>query len=167
MGYRIQSLSQTITRPSVATTYASGQLIANSSLAASVTPLTFQVGSNFKLKSVTVSSNSTVIAQAQFKVHLYGSSPTVVNGDGGVWLTTNSNYIDNIPVNCNTNTFSSGTSIGISGLGYYTPTNLASSIPADLLLPYGTVYAHVTAAASWISASAQTINVTLNGEVNW
>lgn len=157
---------------SVPTTYAAGNLIANSSLAASVTPLTFNVGSNFKLNSVTVSSNSTVILGAKWKVHLYGSSPTAINGDGGAWLTTNSNYIDYVTVDASVNTFSStGTSVaGTSGTGVYVNNTLASSIPCSLPLPYNTVYALMTAVSSYISLSstgAQTWNVTLNGEVNW
>jgi hypothetical protein len=124
---------------------------------------------------VNVVSSSTAIVGASFKVHLYGASPTVVNsgssvGNGGAWQTTVSNYIDSVTVPCSVNTFSSlgVATAGLSGHGYYTASNLASSFPTPLTIPYNTIYALVvTNASCYVPVASQTYTVTLNGEVRW
>lgn len=78
-------------------------LIANSATAGSVTPLTFTVARNnggyvqierARLKVAT----DTGWANQPFILKLYRSSPTCTNGDSGAWLTTEADYIGDIPI---------------------------------------------------------------------
>lgn len=89
--------SQTITRPANTTAYASGQLVANSTTAGSVTPfkITNAVrvnGGSGRIERVRLYKSGTSIG-ASFRVHYYRSSPAVTNGDGGAWLTSGAAYI--------------------------------------------------------------------------
>lgn len=81
------------TRPGNTTAYASGQLVANSTTAAAVVPLAFTVGGNampgmMRLTRVRLFKSGTSATNAAFRAHVYGASPTVANGDGGVWSTS-------------------------------------------------------------------------------
>lgn len=85
------------TRPANTTAYASGQLVANSTTAASVTPIPLPVarvnGGTCAIPTVKLSKSSTGVTNASFRIHLYRNAPTASNGDGGVWLTTSSIYL--------------------------------------------------------------------------
>lgn len=89
----IRNLSASFTRPADTTAYASGDLVANSTTAGSVTPLDFTPmgktsnGSSI-VRRVKLQKSGTSTANASFRVHLYSSSPTCTNGDNGAWLTT-------------------------------------------------------------------------------
>lgn len=88
----------TFTRPANTTAYASGQLVANSTTAGSVVPITITGASRATagtgmIRRVRLSKSSTGLTNAQFRVHVYRDLPTVTNGDGGAWLTTHSTYI--------------------------------------------------------------------------
>lgn len=80
-------VSDNFTRPSDTTTYANGDLVANSTTAGSVVPLEFQVpvgnGRGCLVKQMRLTKSGTSVTSAAFIVHLYGSSPTVANGDNG------------------------------------------------------------------------------------
>lgn len=88
----------TLTRPADTTAYAIGDLIANSTTAGSVVPITLSGMSRVntgqgRIERVRLSSSSTAVGMT-IRVHLYNtSSITVSNGDNGAWLTSNSNYI--------------------------------------------------------------------------
>ena len=80
--------SQTITRPNDTTAYAAADLVANSTTAGSVTPFRFYVprgiGKNLVIKGHRIKkSDASDVANATFNVWLFGSSPTVANGDNG------------------------------------------------------------------------------------
>jgi hypothetical protein len=90
---QIWNLSQSFTRPNNTTAYSSGQLVANSVTAGAVVPLAFTVGGNsmpgqFRLSRIRLFKSGTSSTNAQFRLHLYASSPSVANGDGGAWSTS-------------------------------------------------------------------------------
>lgn len=92
----VATASATLT-PSVSAAYVSGDIIANSGTAGSVTPLTLAV-SPFADKAVLISrvrvtTADTAWASGTVRVHFYKTSPTVTNGDGGVFLSTESSYL--------------------------------------------------------------------------
>jgi hypothetical protein len=76
------------TRPNDTTAYASGDLVANSTTAGSVTPLTFtniarpMHGSGL-IRSCSIRKTGTSTTNASFRVHFFSASPTVSNGDNG------------------------------------------------------------------------------------
>lgn len=89
-------VSQSFTRPANTTAYASGQLVANSATAASVVPMSFTIGRTASgpgaggmIRRARLRSTGKNLTNAQFRVHIYGASPTCSNGDGGAWLTDN------------------------------------------------------------------------------
>src|SRR3954454_3106231 len=90
---QITIVSDNFTRPNDTTAYASGDLVANSTTAGSVTPLTFPLtfksgtGQTVILRARLSKSNTTP-TNATFRLHLYEASPTVANGDNGAWSTS-------------------------------------------------------------------------------
>lgn len=88
--------SASFTRPSDTTAYASGDLVANSGTAGSVTPLSFTVaehgGGPVMLHSARILKSGTSITNTTFALLLYQSSPTVANGDNGALSSTMSGY---------------------------------------------------------------------------
>jgi hypothetical protein len=76
-----------VTRPANTTAYASGQLVANSTTAGSVTPITIAGAARVNagtgaIAGVRLSTSSTNLTSASFRVHFFKVSPTVANGDG-------------------------------------------------------------------------------------
>jgi len=78
--------NQSFTRPADTTAYAAGDLIANSTTAGSVTPLTFSFSEGIGplwLRSVTLRKSQASFANANFRLWFLNASPTVTNGDNG------------------------------------------------------------------------------------
>ena len=79
----------TLTRPTGAITYASGQLVANSGTAGSVTPLSLTAGrrngGTGMVRRVRLASSASTAAGAGFRVHLFRGAPTSGVGDGGAF----------------------------------------------------------------------------------
>jgi len=96
---QIVKTSGSTTRPNDTTAYASGDLVANSTTAGSVTPITLNCSARgFKVWRVELARSSAVVTNASFRVHIYKDSPTVANGDNGAWSTTNSGYVGFVDV---------------------------------------------------------------------
>ncbi len=97
----IQSVS--FTRPNDTTQYASGDLVANSTTAGSVVPMSFSIGraprTGGMIRRARIRKTGTGVTNASFRIHLYLASPTPSNGDNGAWLTDNAlNYAGAIDV---------------------------------------------------------------------
>lgn len=97
-------ISSSFTRPADTVAYAVGDLIANSTTAGSVTPLSFALngmagtGQTIVLRT-RLSKTNTSAANASFRLHLYETAPVVANGDNGAWSTSKAaNYLGNIDV---------------------------------------------------------------------
>ena len=89
--------SNTITRPANTTQYASGDLVANSATAGSVTPFTFDNASResgvIRIERIRVRKSGTSVTNASFRVHFYNAAPgTPSNGDNGAFLTSIANW---------------------------------------------------------------------------
>lgn len=101
VGGRVAVASGSVTRPADTTAYAAGDLVANSTTAGSVTPISFTVGRGSSGSSATglirrarLRKTGTSVTNAIFRLHLYSASPGVTNGDNGAWLSDNAaNYI--------------------------------------------------------------------------
>lgn len=92
--------SANFTRPADTTAYASGDLIANSVTPGSVVPMSwpvarFAAGSG-AIRRARIRKSGTTVTAASFRLHLYASSPTVTNGDNGVWTSTQSGYLGSL-----------------------------------------------------------------------
>lgn len=103
-GGDVALVSASFTRPADTTAYASGDLVANSTTAGSVTPMTFTIGNYLNqgcmIRRARIRKTNTGVTNASFRLHLYRTtSPTVSNGDNGAWLSNQAaNYIGAIDV---------------------------------------------------------------------
>lgn len=153
--------STTFTRPADTTAYTTNDLVANSVTAGSVVPMTFTIpyGRGLKLWRSAVTINSATVTNAKFRLHLYGASPTVTNGDNGAWLSTNSSYLGFIDNDATGQTFSDSS----TGYGVY----VNNSVFAPMLLIGSVnrqVYGLLQATAAYTPTSAEVFTVTLLGE---
>lgn len=153
--------SSSFTRPADTTAYSIGDLVANSTTAVNVVPLSFVFPSpNLKIWRAGVTFNSATPTNGKFILYLYRSSPTVTNGDNGAWLSTESGFLGSIAIDASTLTFSDKT----TGYGYYilssTSSPLAFSNPPNTI-----VYGLLAAAAAYTPTNAEVFTVTLTGEI--
>lgn len=142
--------SASFTRPADTTAYASGDLVANSTTAGSVAPLSFDgIWSNrFSIKRVRLTKSGTTATNGQFRVHFYGASPTCANGDNGAWSTDQAaKYYGSIDV-----TVAAFTD-GCAGVGAATA---GAELNVQLPTANGhTVYALLEARAAYTPANAE------------
>lgn len=151
--------SATFTRPADTTAYASGDLVANSTTAGSVTPMTFTVAriaaGSFTIRKARLRKTGTSTTNAGFRLHLYTSSPTVTNGDNGAWLSTQSaTYVGAIDFSSsNALAFSDGAGInGVPLIGSDISVKLASGT---------SLFGLLEARAAYTPANAEQFTITL------
>ncbi len=155
---RIVSGSAAFTRPADTTAYASGDLVANSTTAGSVSPLSFSVsgGRGFKLHRVGLQRSQATPTNANFRVHFFNDSPTVTNGDNGAIAPTVSGYLGAVDVD--------GT--GAVAFTGGSKTNVSTSTFPTLMYLDGdhTIYALIEARAAYTPASGETFTLSFVGE---
>lgn len=92
----------TTTRPADTNAYSFGDLVANSTTAGSVTcgtlTLARAVNQPGLIQFVRLIVSSTVLTNAQFRIHFYNVCPTFSNGDNAAWLTTSAGYLGSVDV---------------------------------------------------------------------
>lgn len=92
IGRGIVTPTASFTRPANTTAYASGQLVANNTVAGNVNAMTITgarySGGGFRVNAAIIAKSGTGITNANFRVHLFDTAPTVANGDGGAFSTT-------------------------------------------------------------------------------
>jgi hypothetical protein len=152
----VRKVSDSFTRPSDTTAYADNDLVANSTTAGSVVPLSFNVGrGGVKIVGARIQkSDESDVANATFTLHLFGSSPTVANGDNGAISHSLSDKFGSI-------SFATMTAATDEG---YALANGGDTILPDGLYWYtsnGRIYALIQAEAAYSPASAEVFAVTL------
>lgn len=158
---QIFQVSGSFTRPADTTAYASGDLVANSTTAGSVTPVSLVIpyGRGLKIQKVGIFKSGATSTNGTFRVHLYNDSPTCTNGDNGAWLTTVSGWQGATDVVVSAQTFSD------DGAGW--TTFAVNSDYAPWLIKTDvdcTLYALLEARAAYTPASAEVFTVYLVGE---
>jgi hypothetical protein len=103
VGGHMARVAANFTRLNNTTVYAVGQLVANSTTAGSVVPLSFAIaratGAGGMIRRARIRKSGTSVTNASFRLHLYSASPTPSNGDGGAWLTNQANnYVGSLDV---------------------------------------------------------------------
>jgi hypothetical protein len=144
----------TVTRPADTTAYASGDLVANSTTAGSVTPMSFTVSrgtaTGGMVRRCRIRTSSTSITNATFRLHLYAASPTCTNGDNGAWLTDNAtNYVGSLDV-----TIDKAFSDGAAGNG-------VPSVGNEINFTSTTYYGLLEARAAYTPTSGEVFTVEL------
>jgi hypothetical protein len=154
--------SSTFTRPNNVTAYASGNLVANSTTAASVVPLSWTLAYSIvtapvRCKRSRMQKSGTTAANSAFRLHLYGAPPTVANGDGGAWSTdTSGNYLGYMDMTQQGSTLLAFTD-GCAGWG-------AFGAGGELNLKLGagkTIYGLLEARAAYAPAANETFTLVL------
>lgn len=160
-GHIATPASNTITRPADTTAYASGDLVANSTTAGSVTPFSWTTAArvaagSFMVRRVRLKKSTTVTTLASFRLHLYASSPTCANGDNGAWSTTESGYLGSFDLDAsgsNGRAFSDAVGIiGVPVVGTEVNVSLGSG---------QTIYGLLEARAAYVPGSAETFIISL------
>lgn len=90
--------SANFTRPADTTPYTLGDLVANSTTAGSVTPLSWTAArvaaGSLYVRRVRLLKSTTSTTNALFRLHLYSASPTgIANGDNGAFSTNAAGYL--------------------------------------------------------------------------
>jgi hypothetical protein len=151
--------TSSFTRPNDTTAYASGDLVANSTTAASVVPLSWTFNyvyhGNLIIRRFRLTKSTTTIANASFRLHIYLSSPTgIANGDNGAWSTNISNHIGYID-SSNAIAFVNGTS----------QTGATMDSGSEIILPINqndTVYGLLEARAAYTPGAQEVFTVNLD-----
>lgn len=155
----VNNPSATFTRPANTTAYSTGQLVANSTTAGSVVPMTFTLGNSFgqgqfRLTRIRLVKSGTGVTNATFRLHLYQvAAPTFANGDGGTWSGTGAaNWIGNVDVSSMLafTDGAAGTGSCPSGSEIFLKTSSGK-----------TVYGVLAALGSYTPTSGETFTVTL------
>lgn len=143
------------TRPADTTAYAASDLVANSTTAASVVPLSFDLGEHESvfIRRVVIKKSGTGVTNAAFTVHLFKASPTTIsNGDNGAFSVSGAaDYLGAFDV-----TVDRAFTDGAFGVG--TPKTGAE---VSLVQPSTYVYALVMATAAYTPASGEVFTVKL------
>lgn len=158
MGIRIASAS--ITRPADTTAYASGDLIANSTTAGSVTPLEFvslaeNPGGSVAINRMRLRKSGTSVTTCSIRIHLFTASPTVANGDNAAFSANKSaNWLGSFDVTV-TQAFTDGAAVVV----FPTLPVLIRMDPG-----VGSIYGLLEARSAYTPANAETFTVTLEAE---
>lgn len=96
-GPNLYRVASSFTRPADTTAYTAGDLVANSTTAASVTPLSWTITRTvqglIKVKRAILRKSNNSITNADFHLHLFNASPTIAtNGDNAAFLSIVSGY---------------------------------------------------------------------------
>lgn len=164
----IRNPSATLTLPNSTTTYAIGDLVANSATAGSVTPLTFDFESDsFLITGLSVKSNRTAATTVgAFRLHLYSAAPTVDTvGDDGVFGDNvnigAARYLGALDFSLDRKHKDGHTGVGIPLLRPYIPIKLASGTTIR-----GLVEARANYARSQVGGSSETLEITIDAMPN-
>lgn len=149
-------ITATFARPADTTAYASGDLVANSTTAGSVSALTFTnigriAGAGGMIRRARVKKSGGNITNASFRLHLYSATPaTIANGDNGVWLTDGAaNYLGSVDVTCD-----KAFSDGAAGNG-------VPAVGSEINFTSQTIYGLIEARGAYTPANAETFDVSL------
>lgn len=156
--FNVANPSASFTRPADTTAYASGDLVANSTTAGSVVPMSFTAArvsaGGFRVRRARIKKSDATLTNAQFRLHLYGADPSastgITNGDGAAWLTKHANYIGSIDITVDK---------------AFSDSSAGSAAPAATLhvtLASGqTVWGLLEARAAYVPVSAESFTVAL------
>lgn len=154
-----------LTRPNDTTTYASGDLIANSTTAGSVTPLAFGVtrlGSGAgRIFGARLWKDDETVTAASFVLYLFEVAPTVTNGDNGAFaVNTTENFIGQIALDLSSGALASTTDVTES---VAVSPNLCFDLEHKASAGR-TIYGFLTAAGSYAPSANEVFKVWLHME---
>ena len=145
-------VSSSFTRPGDTTAYAAGDLVANSTTAGSVSPMSWQCQGPYRswlIQRVSLRKSTTTTTNASFRLHLFSASPTVTNGDNGALA---GNWSDSV-----VQTYIGTVSLTATDGGF------VGMVPEDGYQPItdSIVYGLLSATAAYAPGNAEVFKVTL------
>lgn len=161
------TLTATFTRPADTTAYAAGDLVANSTTAGLVVPLTFSEavrvpGEAIRIERARLRKSSAGLTNAQFRVCILRVPPVVSVGDNGVFDNANVMAISDIAeyVGAFDISMDKAAASGARGVGVPTVGSGITLVPGN-----GTsaIYALIQATAAYTPASGEAFTLTLEG----
>jgi hypothetical protein len=156
----------TLTRPADTTAYASGDLVANSTTAGSVVPVSLlnvvltngnegAVSGAVRLEACRIRKTGTGTTSASFRVHLFQTSPTSAAGDNAAFSSNNAaNYLGAFDVAVDRAFTDGAAGRGLSVTGTPMTVTLASGT---------TVFALVEARGAYTPATSEVFTIVLEG----
>lgn len=151
-----EAIAPTFTRPNDTTAYTAGDQVANSTTAGSVTPLAFVLPARRnKIYGARITKSTASPTVATFKLHLYGSLPTVAAGDNAAWSTSSSNYLGNVTVDMTANTFTNTNTA---------PSTYSTTAPIVFVATSNTIYGLLVATGAYAPGAQETFSVSIQGE---
>ena len=161
MARPIISKAPTFTRPADTTAYAAGDLVANSTTAASVTPMRFNLPLYATIRRARLVKSATSTTNASMRLHLYNELPTPANGDNGAWSTDVAGYLGFIDLTYDDAFTDDAVAFGIPI--HTTEEAITFGITARKSVD-GCIYGLIEALAAYTPASAETFQVMLFGD---
>jgi hypothetical protein len=154
VGGHTARVAVTFNRPADTIPYASGDLVANSTVAGSVAPMSFAIsraaGKGGMIRRARLRKSGTSITNASFRLHLYSVSPVPANGDNGAWSTDGAmNYVGSFDV-----TVDKAFTDGSAG-------NAVPLVGSEINFTADTYYGLLEARGAYTPASAETFEVLL------
>lgn len=148
-------------RPANTTAYTSGDIVADNTTAASITPLSWGVGAvggSGIIRAVRLFKSATSATAASFRVHLFLASPgTPTNGDNGAYgVASVTDHLDTVAIDLSSGAFAGGT----TGLNKRS----AATAIAFRLGINDKLYGLIDAQGAYTPASGETFRVTLEIE---
>jgi len=146
----------TMTRPADTTAYAVGDMVANNTVAGSVTPIQFSnavrsSGGTGVLRRLRLKKSGVSVTAASFRVHLFRSSPTAGAGDNAAFSVSAgaANYLGKVDITCD-QAFGDG-AVGFSDVS-----------AGDIQINPSTtdIFALLEARGAYTPTSAETFNLT-------
>lgn len=159
-------LTASFTRPANTTAYAAGDLVANSTTAGSVTPLSFTsairaAGDAVRIERCRIRKSSTGLTNTTFRLHLFESSPTLSVGDNAAFNSSGVLGVNNALayVGSFAVTMQNSGSDGAIGFGVPLVGNGVTLQPGSGT----TIYGLIEATGAYTPTSGETIAVDLEG----
>lgn len=154
--------SYSFSRPADTTQYAANDLVANSTTAASVTPLSWGLNTTGRtgiIRAARLYKTNKTVTAASFKLHLFTAAPgTPTNGDNGAFgVASAADYLGAISLDMSSSGFAGGT----TGAFQRATASLIFVKPALTDKLYGLL----EAIGTYTPASAETFTATLEIEV--
>lgn len=159
----ISQVSASFTRPADTTAYAQHDLVANSTTAGDVDPMQFVIavgnGRGIKIVQAKVQKSGTTITNGTFDLHLFGTEPTVANGDNGALSVDTASFIGEIAFPLMTAYTDDGMAMAYSGSASGQFPEMHHRVTSS-----NVIYGLLQANAAYTPASAEVFTVTLTIE---
>lgn len=153
----IQIPTANFTRPADTTAYAVGDMVANSTTAGSVVPMSFTVntasGRAIYISRAVLKKSTTGVTAPNFRLHLYTASATIASGDNAAYSTTQSGHFCDIDINMPTTDLFSDANDGIGAPNVGT---VCSIVPTAQI-----IYGLIEARGAYAPGNAEVFTVNL------